>query len=102
MQHAWVSVSEHLSRVPRAVRTIVQAARRMVAAIGTYPRYATLFFFRGRELDDGSGLLEGGGKELRFIRLRSPADAGRPPVKRLVRKAFTLRGTRRGGKPQVS
>jgi hypothetical protein len=49
-----------------------------------------LFFFRGRELDEGTGLLEGGGKRLRFIRLRSPTDADRPPVKRMVRKAFRL------------
>src|SRR5258708_36140852 len=109
------SVSEHVRKVPRAVRPIVQAARGMVkavaptateiayrsqpqrsgrsmwkiaryavddapvVAIGTYAKYATLFFFRGRELDDGSGLLEGGGKQLRFIQLRSPADAGRAP-----------------------
>jgi len=61
-----------------------------VAAIGTFPTYATLFFPRGRELDDGRGLLEGGGKEFRFIRLASPADAERPAVKRIVRKAFVL------------
>src|SRR5258708_7101015 len=52
------------------------------------------------ELDDGSGLLEGGGKQLRFIQLRSPADAGRAPVKRMVRKAFTLGGTMRADKRQ--
>jgi hypothetical protein len=130
------SVSEHVRKVPRAVRPIVQAARGMVkavaptateiayrsqpqrsgrsmwkiaryavddapvVAIGTYAKYATLFFFRGRELDDGSGLLEGGGKQLRFIQLRSPADAGRAPVKRMVRKAFTLGGTMRADKRQ--
>ena len=59
-----------------------------VVAIGTFPTYATLFFYRGRELEDASGLLEGGGKDLRFTRLRSPADAARPDVRRLVRKAF--------------
>lgn len=63
-----------------------------VVAIGTFPTHATLFFYRGRELEDGSGLLEGGGKDLRFIRLRTPADAARPAVKRMVRKAFQLRG----------
>ncbi|TMC73236.1 MAG: DUF1801 domain-containing protein [Chloroflexi bacterium] len=61
-----------------------------VVAIGTFPTYATLFFRHGRELDDGSGLLQGGGKEFRFIRLASPADAERPAVKRIVRKAFAL------------
>jgi hypothetical protein len=68
-----------------------------VVGIGTFPTYSTLFFYRGRELDDGSGLLQGGGKDLRFIRLSAPADAERPAVKRLVRKAFKLGGPTRGG-----
>ena len=121
-----IPVSEHLKKLPPAVRPIVQAARRMVKAvapraleisyrsqpprsstymwklvryavdganvvgIGTFPRYATLFFYRGRELDDGSGLLEGGGKDTRFIRLHSSADAERRDIKRIVRKAFKL------------
>ena len=45
---------------------------------------------RGRELDDGIGLLEGGGSTMRSIRLRTPGDAARPAVKRIVRKAFKL------------
>jgi len=121
-----ITVSEHLKKIPPAVRPTVQAARRMVkaaapkakevayqshpprssrtmykiiryavddeyvAAIGTFPTHVALFFPRGRELDDGSGLLEGGGKEFRFVRLGSPADAERPAVKRVVRRAFTL------------
>jgi hypothetical protein len=120
-------VSEHLKKVPPAVRPTVQAARKTiktvapsvteisyrsepprsnralwkivryaidgedVAGIGTFPTYASLFFYRGRELDDGSGLLEGAGKHMRFIRLRSPADAQSPATKRMVRRAFTLR-----------
>ena len=63
-----------------------------VVGIGTFPSHATLFFYRGRELDDGSGLLQGGGKEMRFITLRTPADAERPAVKRMLQKAFKLGG----------
>jgi hypothetical protein len=63
-----------------------------VVGIGTFPRHSTLFFYRGRELDDGSGLLEGSGKDSRFIRLRTPGDAERPAVKQLLRKAFKLGG----------
>jgi hypothetical protein len=74
----------------KLVRYAVDGAN--VVGIGTFPSYSTLFFYRGRELDDGSGLLEGGGKEMRFIRLRASSDAERPAVKRLVRKAFKLRG----------
>jgi Domain of unknown function (DU1801) len=65
-----------------------------VVGIGTFSKYSTLFFYRGRELDDGSGLLEGGGKEARFTRLRTPADAERPSVKRIVKQAFKLGGAK--------
>ena len=61
-----------------------------VVGIGTFATYATLFFYRGRELEDPSDLLEGSGKDARFTRLRTPADAARPDVRRLVRKAFAL------------
>ena len=123
-----IPVSDHVKKLPPAVRPIVQAARRTVkevapkadeisyqsepprsssymwkivryavdganvVGIGTFARHSTLFFYHGRELDDGSGLLEGSGKDSRFITLRSPADAERPAVKRLVRKAFKLGG----------
>ena len=61
-----------------------------VVAVGTFSQHATLFFYRGRELDDGSGLLQGSGKDSRFITLRSALDVEQPVVKRLVRKAFQL------------
>ena len=61
-----------------------------VRGVGTFTDRWTIVFYRGSELDDGSGLLQGGGKDARFVTLRSPADAERPAVKRLVRKAFRL------------
>jgi hypothetical protein len=61
-----------------------------VVGVGTLTRHSMVFFYRGRELDDGTGLLQGGGKEMRFIKLTSPADARRPAVKRLIKKAFRL------------
>lgn len=86
------------SKPPRSTRAMWKLVRYAigdanVAAIGTFPTYAALFFYRGRELEDGSGLLEGGGKEFRFIRVRAPADALQPAVKRVVRKAFALERT---------
>jgi hypothetical protein len=63
-----------------------------VVGLGIFPTYAVLYFYRGREVDDGRGLLEGGGKDMRFIRLRSPADAEGPTTKQLVRRAFKLGG----------
>ena len=130
-------MSEHLKRIPPAVRRTVQAARRTVKSvapkakeipyrssrspgtasrsmykvvryavddanvvgIGTFPTYATLVFYRGRELDDPTWLLEGTGKDARFLRLRDPADAEKAAVKRIVRQAFKLGGLRDQGKP---
>lgn len=80
----------------KLVRYVVDGAN--VVGIGTFASHSTLFFYRGRELDDGSGLLQGSGKHSRFVTLRDPADAEKPDVKRLVRKAFKLGGvTRRTG-----
>jgi hypothetical protein len=85
------------SQEPRSSRMMWKIVRYSVdganvVGIGTFPNHSTMFFYRGRELDDGSGLLEGGGKDSRFITLRSPADVERPVVKRLVRNAFKLGG----------
>ena len=74
----------------KLVRYAVDGAN--VVGVGTFSDHSTIFFYRGRELDDGSGLLQGGGKDARFVTLRSPADAEKPAVKRLVRKAFKLAG----------
>jgi len=83
------------SQPPRSSRAMWKIVRYVVGGanvvgVGTFPSHATLFFYRGRELDDGSGLLQGSGKDSRFITLRAPADAERPAVKRMVRKAFKL------------
>jgi hypothetical protein len=59
-----------------------------VVGVGTVTGHSMIFFYRGRELDDPGGLLQGGGKEMRFVRLDSPDDARRPEVKRLIKKAF--------------
>ena len=64
-----------------------------VVGIGTFPDHANLYFYRGVDLDDGSGLLQGGGKEMRSVTLRTPADAERAAVKAMVRKAFRLAAT---------
>ena len=123
-----IRLSDHLKKVPTAVRPTVKAAIATVkevapdadevtyrsdpprsrsamwkivryasagadvVGIGAFTSHSAMFFYRGRELDDGSGLLQGSGKDSRFITLRSPADAKRPEVKRLVRKAFKLGG----------
>ena len=83
---------------PRSERMMWKIARyaiggENVVGVGTFPRHSTIFFYRGRELDDGSGLLQGSGKDTRFVTLRSPADATRPAVRKLLRRAFGLAET---------
>ena len=62
----------------------------VVVTIGTFSRHSNLFFARGSEIVDAHGLLEGTGKSLRYITLRTPADAKSAGVKAIVRKAFAL------------
>jgi hypothetical protein len=78
----------------KLVRYAVDGAN--VVGIGTFNDHSTIFFYRGRELDDESGLLHGSGKNSRFVSLRSPADADKPAVRRLMRKAFKLEGAKTG------
>ena len=75
----------------KIVRFAVNGAN--VVGVGTFPRHSTIFFYRGRELDSGDGLLRGTGKNTRFVTLRSPSDVARPELKRLIRKAFALTRT---------
>jgi hypothetical protein len=72
----------------KLVRYLVDGG--VVVTIGTYTKHASMFFAHGSELDGAPGLLEGAGKNLRYITLRSPADAKRGAVKEVLRKAFAL------------
>ena len=65
-----------------------------VVGIGTSSVHVLLYFYRGVELDDGAGLLEGSGKVMRSIRMTSPQDAARPEVRRLLHRAFQLAAER--------
>ncbi len=61
-----------------------------VVGVGTFPRHSTIFFYRGRELDAAAGLLQGSGKDTRFVTVRSPEDVARPAVRKLINQAFKL------------
>jgi hypothetical protein len=82
----------------KIVRYAVHGAN--VVGVGTFTDHSTLFFYRGRELDDASGLLQGSGKDSRFITLRGPGDAELPAVKKLVQKAFQLAGASTSATPR--
>lgn len=42
-----------------------------MAALSAHGKWVSLHFFRGTDLDDPSGILEGSGKRLRHVKLRS-------------------------------
>jgi hypothetical protein len=83
------------SKPPKSASAMWKLARysvggEEVAGLGTFARHSTIYFYRGRELHDPEGLLQGSGKDTRFVTLRTPDDAETPAVKRLVRDAFRL------------
>src|SRR6187431_3272134 len=53
--------------------------------------YVNLGFYQGAALADPGRLLEGTGKSLRHVKIRSLAEANRPPVRALVATALARR-----------
>jgi hypothetical protein len=52
--------------------------------------HLTFGFLRGTSLPDPAKLLEGTGKNLRHVKLRTPADLQRPELKKLIQAAARL------------
>ena len=112
---AQIPVAEYVRKVPPDLRPTLQAARRTIKAlapkgtkesawrtwpirysvadtyvlgVGNYPRWVSIYFFRGAELADPEGILEGSGKGMRHIKLREPKDASAAAVRALIGRAF--------------
>jgi hypothetical protein len=58
-----------------------------VVYIGVYAKHINLGFYWGAQMDDPEGVLEGSGKQLRHIKIRSQADLGTPVVRDYLRRA---------------
>ncbi len=63
-------------------------ASEAILSIAGYPRWITLFFAKGRTLQDPAGLLQGTGSIIRSLRLDSPADLDRPEIRALITQAI--------------
>lgn len=61
------------------------------AYILPYKNWVNLGFFKGADLPDASGLMEGTGKKLRHIKIRSLQDTERPEIITLLEEALTER-----------
>ena len=55
--------------------------------IAVYTKGVNLGFNQGAILADPSGILEGTGKKIRHIKIRSPSDLARPELRSYVRRA---------------
>ena len=88
------------ARFPRGVEMVFDNYNALVFGIGPtdqsrdsfisiagYPKWVTLFFLDGAGLHDPDGLLAGDGKQVRGIRLKTPADLDSPAVAALIGQA---------------
>lgn len=58
-----------------------------ICYIAPFKSYINLGFFRGTELPDPQGLLEGTGKLLRHVKIRTSDDVQRPSLRDLIAAA---------------
>ena len=62
----------------------------LVLLVGAFEHHASVEFWRGSTLKDPEHLLEGAGKNLRHVKLRSVEEATRPAFVGLLREAIRL------------
>ncbi len=58
-----------------------------VVYIGVYEKYINLGFHFGARLEDPERVLEGSGKQMRHIKIKSQADLGTPVIRDYLRRA---------------
>lgn len=55
--------------------------------IGVYSKHINFGFYAGARMDDPERVLEGAGKQLRHIKIKSPADLGTPVIRDYLLRA---------------
>ena len=63
-------------------------ASEAVLSIAGYPKWITLFFAKGKTMEDPTGILQGSGSTVRSIRLGSPEELDKPEVQSLMTQAI--------------
>src|SRR5258708_32463419 len=58
-----------------------------VVYIGVYAKHINLGFYWGARMDDPEGVLQGDGKQLRHIKIKSEADLGPPLIRDYLQRA---------------
>lgn len=59
-----------------------------IVSLAVTPRGPALYFIHGARLSDPEGVLQGQGRQGRFVRLEGPDTLDRPPVKALLKAAL--------------
>jgi Domain of unknown function (DU1801) len=63
-----------------------------VLSVAAYPKWVTLFFWRGADLPDPKRALEGSGTQIRSVRLQPPGKLHEPAVQALIAAAKSMAG----------
>jgi len=98
---------EHIFSMPRTIALAYSATGKVIAdgvcVVTAWRQHVTLGFSRGVDLVDPAGILQGGGKAMRHVRLESLEDLGRPEIRALLRQARKNAGItrKRGVMPEV-
>ena len=58
--------------------------------IAVYAKHVNLGFNHGASLNDPLGILQGAGKHIRHITIKSPADLARPEIRSYLRQALKI------------
>ncbi len=103
------------ARFPRGVEMVFDNYNALVFGIGPtdrsrdsfisiagYPKWVTLFFLDGAGLHDPAGLLQGDGKQVRGIRLKTAADLDSPAVAALIAQAIAVHRDALAGVPPLA
>lgn len=64
--------------------------KRGVCAVSPQRHYVNLIFYRGADIDDPDGILEGTGKKVRHIKITDAAQIRKPEIRRLIKAAAGL------------
>jgi hypothetical protein len=70
-----------------------ERASDVIVSLAVYPSGVNLYFMQGARLPDPEGLLQGSGRQGRFVRLPEAALLSTPAVVALLEAATTLPGT---------
>lgn len=71
-------------------KNITYSGNKTIFAIQPYSQYVSLHFYRGIELPDPQGLLEGSGKKLRHVKIHKPEDIRDELLLPLLQEAIDL------------